>query len=75
MSEEKAPECRRCQTRMDRGFVLDLYGCTNESWIPGDPETGRFGVIIKIRRRPHYPIVTFRCPQCGLLESYAPGQA
>lgn len=71
MADIQPPDCRRCQAPMERGFVLDFYTSTAESWIAGEPDNG-FAVVVKTRRRPHYPIVTYRCPTCGLLESYAP---
>lgn len=73
MPNAEPPECRRCQTAMQRGFVLDFYSVSNQDWIPGDPGKG-FALTIKIRRRPHFPVVTYRCPACGSLESFAPEQ-
>lgn len=70
MPDDTPPECRRCQIAMQRGFVLETYDMSNPRWIAGEPESG-FAVVLKTRRRPKLDIVTYRCPKCGLLESYA----
>jgi hypothetical protein len=67
----KLPECRSCKTPMVAGFVPDSYSLSRQSWIAGEPDTG-FALTIKIRKRAHLAITTYRCPGCGLLESYAP---
>ena len=67
------PACPKCSTAMEPGFVLDqTYGAnTQSSWIEGAPERS-FWTGVKLKGRERIPLVTFRCPRCGYLESYAP---
>ena len=44
-------------------------GSEQPMWIEGTAETGFFG-LIKERHRERHPVVTFRCPKCGRLESF-----
>jgi hypothetical protein len=55
---------------MSEGFVPDnTYGKKLQSrWVAGAPEES-FWSGIKVRG--DVPIVTWRCPKCGLLKSYA----
>ena len=64
--------CAKCRTTMEPGFVVDhTYGATAQSeWVEGVPEPS-FWTGLKIRGRDRLPVVTFRCPACGYLESYA----
>jgi len=39
-------------------------------WIKGTADKGIFG-LLKIKDRERLPVVTFRCPKCGRLESFA----
>ena len=66
--------CPKCHRSMDKGHIADLtYGAVMQSaWTAGDPVPRRFLGGIKWRRSGNTPIVTFRCPGCGYLESYAP---
>lgn len=67
-----APECRDCRVAMDAGLMLDrTHGGSEEPmWIKGTADKGIFGMI-KERDRERLPVVTFRCPKCGRLESFA----
>lgn len=40
------------------------------TWIKGTADKGLFG-LIRARHRERLPVVTFRCPKCGRLESFA----
>ena len=67
-----APECRDCRVAMDAGLMLDRThgGSEQPMWIKGTADKGIFG-LIKERDRERLPVVTFRCPKCGRLESFA----
>lgn len=62
---------------MDSGFVLDYaHGAVLESrWQPGDPEQikmlGFIAAGVKVDKENQLKVTTFRCPNCGYLESYA----
>lgn len=62
---------------MERGYVLDHgYGTTAypSAWIVGLPEWSRW-TGLKLRRKTKLPVTTYRCPNCGRLESFAmPGK-
>ena len=67
-----APECRDCRVAMDAGLMLDRThgGSEQPMWINGTADKGIFGMI-KEGDRERLPVVTFRCPKCGRLESFA----
>ena len=66
-----APECRDCRVAMDAGLMLDrTHGGSEEpTWIKGTADRGIFDLIME-RDRERLPVVTFRCPKCGRLESF-----
>jgi hypothetical protein len=68
-----SPTCPKCRTEMQEGFIPDRaqYHVFVNSWLAGRPEL-RFLGGIQFRRRDLRPIVTYRCPACGYLESFAP---
>lgn len=72
--ESGVSRCPKCQRPMEAGYVADIgHGIVIQSgWSPGVPEPRRFLGGIKWREGENIPIVTFRCPGCGYLESYAP---
>jgi hypothetical protein len=52
---------------MSEGFTFDTTG-GQIGWMPGEPRKG-----MKFTKGPQPLLVmTFRCPKCGYLESYAP---
>lgn len=65
------PNCPTCKEAMSEGFTLDqTYGSTNQtSWVEGKP-VNSFWTGIKLKGRLIYPVTTFRCRTCGLLQSY-----
>jgi hypothetical protein len=67
-----APECPKCRSRMDEGFIKDeTHGSAYASkWVEGPPEKS-FWTGTKIRGKKQVEIATFRCSKCGYLESYA----
>jgi len=60
---------------MEPGFVIDKgqpYGSVSApEWAEGAPEPS-FWTGLKLKGRERHAVVTFRCPRCGFLESYAP---
>jgi hypothetical protein len=58
---------------MERGFLPDR-GDNNAArvgqWMPGEPVSS-FWTGLKTPKADLLPVATFRCPSCGLLESYA----
>lgn len=67
------PNCSKCAVGMESGFMLDLgHGNLKHLpiWIAGEPERG-FWTGLKTNDRANLEVRTYRCPKCGLLESYA----
>jgi hypothetical protein len=71
------PLCPYCEVDMERGFVLDFShgGIINSTWQAGvpTPQTilGLKTGSVKLDKANMIPVATFRCPNCGYLESYA----
>jgi hypothetical protein len=65
-------ECPKCRKMMEEGFIADMtYGAVLASkWIEGEPEKS-FWTGTKTKGKRQVEILTFRCPDCGYLESYA----
>ena len=58
---------------MDDGFVIDrghFNVPTPAQWADGAPETS-FWRGLKLAGKDVLPVVTYRCPNCGLLQAYA----
>lgn len=58
---------------MLRGFLLDAGNHDMPRvarWVEGAPEKS-FWTGLKLGERQVLQVVTFRCPHCGYLESYA----
>lgn len=76
------PACPDCDIPMETGFIPDLTnpslrsrGILQTLWHPGVPEHGtilgiRTGTL-SVEESDARVVVTFRCPACGLLRSYA----
>jgi hypothetical protein len=66
---------------MERGLILDMGDSSvfQASWVAEPIRRGRLvkGSLAPPRtfwggiKVPRYPIASYRCPNCGLLESYA----
>ncbi|QDV18258.1 hypothetical protein Pan153_29150 [Gimesia panareensis] len=77
------PHCPDCETEMETGFIPDntFLGEFQTKWHPGDPESAGgtfFGMKVKNRTQTvkvdesqMRKVITYRCPACGLLRSYA----
>ena len=57
---------------MTRGFVVDntYHGRAVPDWVEGEPEPSMWQGL-KISDRAVYPVSSWRCNRCGLLENYA----
>ena len=70
-------KCMDCDVGMEDGFIVDISNAAQLvlKWHPRKPEDGYlFGFIklgLKINHRELISVTTLRCPQCGLLKSYA----
>jgi DNA-directed RNA polymerase subunit RPC12/RpoP len=72
--EMTPPGCAKCGKEMQLGFIADTdhHGAMAEQeWAIGRPVKGFFGVHASGRT---YTVRTYRCTQCGYLESYAPSR-
>lgn len=71
--EQTAHNCPKCQGLMNEGFIIDHgdmnFGMVN-TWIEGEPVKS-FWNGIKVNDKSQFKIKTFRCVNCGFLESYA----
>ena len=71
----EAPSCYRCAGAMAVGMLVDRdYATKNQArWAAGHPRTGVSawlgGEITG--KQTQYRVVTYRCMQCGALESFA----
>lgn len=70
--------CSQCNARMEQGFIINIAEvseATIAEWHPGEVEYKTFLGLeagIKTNKSQMLKIVTYRCPKCGLLRSYAP---
>ena len=65
--------CPKCGASMEAGFILDKahYGMpTVSEWLEGEPEIS-FWSGLKTKNHERHNVVTYRCEECGFLESYA----
>jgi len=66
-------KCAKCEGQMIRGFNLDR-GADNTRyqsvWVEGAPESSLFRGV-KLKGKPIYAVISYRCEKCGYLESYA----
>jgi hypothetical protein len=69
---DESIECPKCGGEMERGFIADqTYGGVLPSkWIEGAPESS-FWTGVKTRGKVDVEVSTYRCAECGYLESYA----
>jgi hypothetical protein len=65
--------CPYCKVPMQEGFVVDNARTRMVTeWVEGKPEYN-FLSSVKVGGKVMIQIATYRCPQCGHLESYATG--
>ncbi len=68
--------CLRCQTPMEVGFMADVgdYSVVQQTrWCRGQPNPSFWGGEVQHKQmRQGLRVLTYRCPNCGYLESYAP---
>lgn len=61
---------------MEQGYIVD-HGHSvvyPSAWVEGIPRWGRL-LGLKLRGKTKLPITSYRCPECGRLDSYAgPGE-
>ena len=75
--DDPLPICPYCEVDMERGFVLDFSqgGNINSTWQAGAPTPqtilGLKTRSVKLDKEKMIQVATFRCPNCGYLESYA----
>ena len=65
--------CLRCRGPMEQGFVPDRgdYSVPGlQTWVAGAPEKSLWSGI-KMKGKQVIPVTTFRCTNCGFLESHA----
>ncbi len=67
-----ANKCPKCAGDMSNGFIVDsTYGANKVStWHEGEPERSFF-LNTKTHKSKMLKVKTFRCVECGFLESYA----
>lgn len=66
-------DCLRCKTPMESGFILDrghANASQEQEWVEGDV-VKTFWRGVHTKGRDAHKVVTYRCPRCGYLESYA----
>lgn len=76
---DQIPTCPDCREPMESGVIPDMtYGAIAPTrWNPGSPPFdisfwGRLqGDGKQLNRGDSLAVATYRCPQCGLLRSYA----
>jgi Domain of unknown function (DUF6487) len=70
--------CPKCNAAMEEGFILDSREyrslTTVIQWIEGAPEYDHsfWNGGFKVSGRRKFQVTTYRCADCGYLESYAP---
>jgi rubrerythrin len=66
----KPQTCPECNASMEEGVTLDLESRRTQTWLRGPVEQKWFG--IKTRGKELRRVITYRCPKCGYLKSFAP---
>jgi hypothetical protein len=68
--------CLRCNGSLEPGFLIDRthMGFTAQAmWASGDPQpTALLAVSVVASQSDTRNVVTYRCVDCGRLESFAP---
>lgn len=68
------PKCPTCAVPMDAGFMIDRGHANSPStakWAEGEPERSWWQGL-KLRGKEQIAVRSYRCPRCGLLQSFAP---
>jgi rubredoxin len=63
--------CPECNASMEEGATLDLESRRTQTWLRGPVEEKRL-TGIKTRGKELLPVVSYRCPMCGYLKTFAP---
>jgi hypothetical protein len=69
----ETPSCTQCRVPMERGFRLDLGHrsfARAAKWVEGDPVASMW-TGLKLRNSTVRQVVSYRCPQCGVLVDFA----
>jgi len=56
---------------MEEGVTLDLESRRTQTWLRG-PVEAKWLTGIKTRGKELVPVVSYRCPKCGYLKTFAP---
>jgi hypothetical protein len=56
---------------MEEGVTIDLESRRTQMWLRGPVEETRF-TGIRTRGRELLRVVSYRCPKCGFIKSFAP---
>jgi hypothetical protein len=69
-TDSPSPDCPKCGGPMELGFIADhTYAATFQSmWSAGEPRKSFWGGI---KLKEMLTVDTYRCTDCGYLESYA----
>ena len=67
----KSQTCPECHSSMEEGVTLDLESRRTQTWLQGPVEEKRL-TGIKTRGKELLRVVSYRCPKCGYLKSFAP---
>jgi hypothetical protein len=66
--------CPKCKIQMEQGYILDsMYGnlvTTPSNWSRGKPKK-ILSFALPSTDNKSKEITSYRCPECGYLESYA----
>ncbi|QDT42741.1 hypothetical protein Pan241w_28300 [Gimesia alba] len=71
--------CPKCNAEMEKGYLLDSSygGARKAAWVKGDElptiKITAFPPAVEITGE-QYELAVYRCPSCGLVETYATEQ-
>jgi len=66
----KPQTCPECNVSMEEGVTLDVASRRRQTWLRGPVEEKFTG--IKTRGKELVRVVSYRCPKCGYLKTFAP---
>ncbi len=70
---ESQKSCPKCHGVMEQGFIPDVGDANvrqTSKWYEGQPEKS-FWVGVKTSGKRQFQVQSYRCENCGYLESYA----